>query len=106
MLFREARTYNGWLDKPVSDEDLQAIYDLTKWGPTSANCSPMRIKFVKNDEAREKLKPFPILALGGISEDNYKSTLEVGASGFAGISYFKRKKNEQREKDLPNDCRS
>lgn len=57
VLFREARTYNDWQDKPVSDVMLKALYDLTKWGPTSANCSPMRIVFVSTDEGREKLLP-------------------------------------------------
>jgi nitroreductase len=54
-LFFDARTHNGWHNKPVSDEQLQRIYDLMKWGPTSANCSPARIVFVKSPEAREKL---------------------------------------------------
>ena len=39
-LFTQARTHNGWLDKPVSDAQLQAVWDLMKMGPTSANCSP------------------------------------------------------------------
>jgi 3-hydroxypropanoate dehydrogenase len=55
MLFLEARTHNGWSDKPVSDAQLRQIYDLMKWGPTSANCSPARIVFVKSPEAKEKL---------------------------------------------------
>ena len=42
-LFTQARTHNGWLDKPVSDAQLQAVWDLMKMGPTSANCSPARI---------------------------------------------------------------
>lgn len=54
-LFLEARTHNGWRDKPVSDEQLRQIYDLMKWGPTSANCTPARIVFVKSPEAKEKL---------------------------------------------------
>lgn len=54
-LFLDARTHNGWRDKPVSDEQLRQIYDLMKWGPTSANCSPARIVFVKSPEAKEKL---------------------------------------------------
>ena len=54
-LFFDARTHNGWYDKPVSDEQLQRIYDLMKWGPTSANCSPARIVFVKSPEAKERL---------------------------------------------------
>ena len=39
-LFTEARTHNGWLDKPVTDDELRQVYELAKWGPTSANCSP------------------------------------------------------------------
>lgn len=54
-LFVQARTQQGWQDKPVTDEQLQQIYDLMKWGPTSANCSPARIVFVKSPEAKEKL---------------------------------------------------
>ena len=57
QLFTEARTYPGWLPDPVSDETLQQIYDLMKWGPTSANLSPARILFVKSPEAKEKLLP-------------------------------------------------
>lgn len=56
-LFTEARTHNGWQDIPVSDEQLREIYDLMKWGPTSANCSPARIVFVRTPEGKEKLAP-------------------------------------------------
>lgn len=56
-LFRTARTHNGWLSKPVTDDQLRAIYDLMKWGPTSANCSPARIVFVRTREGKEKLRP-------------------------------------------------
>ena len=58
LIFRKARTHNGWQDKPVEDALLKEVYDLYKWGATSANCSPMRIVFVKSKEAKEKLKPF------------------------------------------------
>lgn len=54
-LFQGARTHNTWLDKPVSDQQLRQIYELMKWGPTSANSSPARIVFAKSDAAREKL---------------------------------------------------
>jgi 3-hydroxypropanoate dehydrogenase len=57
LIFREARTYNAWLDKPVDDSLLAAVYDLAKMGPTSANMCPMRLVFVKSKEAKEKLKP-------------------------------------------------
>ena len=56
-LFTHARTHNGWLDKPVSDSLLHEIYDLMKMGPTSANCSPARILFVRTPEGKEKLRP-------------------------------------------------
>jgi 3-hydroxypropanoate dehydrogenase len=55
-IFREARTYAAWLDKPVSDEMLRKIYDLAKFGPTSANTMPMRVEFVKSAAAKERLK--------------------------------------------------
>ena len=54
-LFKEARTHNGWLDKPVTDEQLHQIYDLLKWGPTSANTCPARFVFVKSPEEKAKL---------------------------------------------------
>jgi len=57
VLFREARTHNVWTDQPVSDDDLRAIFELMKWGPTSANCSPGRFLFVRSPEAKEKLRP-------------------------------------------------
>ena len=57
QLFRQARTHNGWLPKPVDDDLLRRLYDLTKWGPTSANMSPMRLVFVKTNAAKERLKP-------------------------------------------------
>lgn len=55
QIFREARTYNGWLDKPVSDDRLRAIWDLVKMGPTSANMQPARIVWVKSAEAKQRL---------------------------------------------------
>ncbi len=55
LLFSNARTHNEWLDKPVTDEQLHAIYEAMKWGPTSANSSPARIVFFKSKEQKEKL---------------------------------------------------
>lgn len=46
VIFRQARTQNKWLDKPVSNDQLLALYELMRWGPTSANCFPVRIVFV------------------------------------------------------------
>ena len=55
QLFRTARSYNGWLDTPVSDGDIAAIYDLLKMGPTSANQSPARFVWCRSDEAKARL---------------------------------------------------
>ena len=57
LIFRNARTHNAWLDKPVEDALLRQVYDLAKMGPTSANMCPMRIVFVKSAEAKKRLKP-------------------------------------------------
>jgi 3-hydroxypropanoate dehydrogenase len=55
QLFRTARTYNGYHAKPVSDVQLHAIWDLMKFGPTSANCLPARIIWCTSDAAKQKL---------------------------------------------------
>lgn len=55
QLFTQARTQNGFRPTPVGDEQLRALYDLLKWGPTSANCSPARFQFVRSAPAKEKL---------------------------------------------------
>jgi 3-hydroxypropanoate dehydrogenase len=57
LIFRQARTHNVWLEKPVDDELLRRVYDLAKMGPTSANMCPLRVVFVKSREAKEKLRP-------------------------------------------------
>jgi len=55
LIFREARSYNGWLDKDVSEDQIRAIYDLMKMAPTSANSQPARIVWCRSDEAKQKL---------------------------------------------------
>jgi 3-hydroxypropanoate dehydrogenase len=55
ILFREARSYNGWLDRDVSEGEIHAIYQLMKMGPTSANMQPGRIVWCKSGEAKRKL---------------------------------------------------
>ena len=70
QLFREARTHNAWRDKAVPDALLRAIVDLSKLGPTSANCSPARFLFVKSREAKERLKPH-------LSEGNRDKTMKA-----------------------------
>lgn len=56
-LFTQAHTHHVWLDKDVPDSLLEKAYGLAKWGPTSVNGQPMRIVFVRSDEAKERLKP-------------------------------------------------
>ncbi|MET9977214.1 malonic semialdehyde reductase [Streptomyces microflavus] len=55
LLFREARTANTFTDEPVTDEQVQAIYDLVKFGPTAFNQSPLRVVLVRSAEGRERL---------------------------------------------------
>jgi 3-hydroxypropanoate dehydrogenase len=66
LLFREARTHHAWLDKPVSDDLLRRIYELMKWGPTSANGNPARIVFLRTLKAKERLRP--ALAPGNVQK--------------------------------------
>ena len=67
QIFLEARTHNVWQDREVEDDCLRQIYDLMKWGPTSANSLPGRFLFVKSPEAKEKL-------LQCVSQGNYEKT--------------------------------
>ncbi|RKT16127.1 3-hydroxypropanoate dehydrogenase [Streptomyces sp. 1114.5] len=55
LLFREARTANTFTDEPVSEEQVQAIYDLVKYGPTAFNAQPLRVVLVRSAEGRERL---------------------------------------------------
>ncbi|MDO8412038.1 MAG: malonic semialdehyde reductase [Phenylobacterium sp.] len=57
QLFRQARTQNAWADTPVPEATIHRLYDLLKWAPTSANCSPGRFVFVQSAQAKEKLAP-------------------------------------------------
>ena len=77
-LFSEARTHNGWLDKPVTAEQLQEIYDLMKWGPTSANSSPARIVFVTSATEKEKL-------LSCMAEGNLEKTKTAPVTAIIGM---------------------
>ena len=57
LLFRDARTANAFTDEPVTDEQIEAIYDLVRWGPTALNAQPLRILLVRSDDARARLLP-------------------------------------------------
>lgn len=77
-LFTTARTHNAWLDKPVADAQLQEIYDLMKWGSTSANCSPARIVFVRSDVEKQKL-------LACVSQGNFEKTKTAPVTAIIGM---------------------
>jgi len=57
LLFRHARSQNGWRDEPVPDTLLVRLYDLVKYGPTSANSSPARFLFLRTPAAKARLRP-------------------------------------------------
>jgi len=56
-LFRTARTHKAWQDRPITEDQLRALWDLAKMPPTSANCSPARLVFVTSAAGKEALKP-------------------------------------------------
>jgi 3-hydroxypropanoate dehydrogenase len=66
VLFRNARTQNGYLDKPVPDELLKQIYDVARMGPTTMNSQPMRIVFLRTQAAKERL--IPVLSSGNVAK--------------------------------------
>ncbi|HXL99246.1 MAG TPA: malonic semialdehyde reductase [Rhizomicrobium sp.] len=76
-IFRKARSQNKWQDKPVSNALLMAVYDLMRWGPTSANISPARIVFVTTQQAKARLSPL-------LSEANRAKTMAAPATAIIG----------------------
>ncbi len=78
QLFRDARTHNGWSDRPVGDDLLRRLYDLVKMGPTSANCQPARIVFARTPEAKKKLEP-------ALSDNNRPKTMAAPVVAIVGI---------------------
>jgi len=85
LLFSTARTQNGWMDKALEAELLQEIWNLTRMGPTSANCSPARIVFVTSIEAKEKLRP-------ALLEGNVSKTMAAPATAIIGydMEFYER----------------
>ena len=77
LIFRSARTHRAWLDRPVPDDLLRRVYDLARLGPTSANCSPMRLLFVKSREAKERLRP-------SLSPGNVDKTMQAPVTAIVG----------------------
>jgi len=78
LILLKARTQNGWLPTPVSDDQLRAIYDIMKFGPTSANSCPARILFVRTPEAKARLLP----ALSAGNQDKTKQAPVTAIIGY------------------------
>lgn len=81
QLFLDARTHNGWLDKPVSDELLKQLHQLTVMGPTAVNSQPLRVVFVKSAEAKARLKPH--LSPGNVDKTMAAPVTAIIASDYA-----------------------
>jgi 3-hydroxypropanoate dehydrogenase len=105
LIFRKARTYNAWLDRPVDDALLRQVYDLARMGATSANMCPMRIVFVKSRAAKERLKP-------ALEAGNVAKTLAAPVTAILGMEIqfyeqlpklFPHADARAWFKDLPND---
>jgi 3-hydroxypropanoate dehydrogenase len=77
QLFTQARTHNGWLDKEVPDSLLRDALNIAIWGPTSANCLPMRVIFVRSPEAKARLAP-------ALSDSNREKTIAAPAVAIVG----------------------
>ena len=92
-ILRDARTHNGWQDKPVTDAQLREIYDIMKWGPTSANSQPARIVFVRTKEGKEKLRP-------ALSAGNTEKTMSAPVTA---IIAYDTKFYELLHKTFPHD---
>jgi 3-hydroxypropanoate dehydrogenase len=76
-LFRKARTFSHFTDRPVADETLHALADLMRMGPTSANASPARIVFVRSPQAKERLRPH-------LSDGNIDKTMKAPVTAIVG----------------------
>jgi 3-hydroxypropanoate dehydrogenase len=77
LLFRNARTYSRWLDRPVSDDTLRQLYDVMKMAPTSANSNPARIAFVRSPAGKERLRP-------ALSAANVQKTMTAPVTAIIG----------------------
>lgn len=77
LLFRQARSQNGWLDQPVGDDTLKKLYELMRWGPTSANGCPARIVFVRSHQAKQRLLP-------ALSAGNVEKTMSAPVTAIIG----------------------
>lgn len=85
LLFRQARTHRAWLDRPVPDDLLRRVYEVAAQGPTSANCSPMRVIFARSREAKERLRP-------ALTPGNVDKTMQAPVTAIIGhdLEFYER----------------
>jgi 3-hydroxypropanoate dehydrogenase len=85
LLFRTARTHNGWQDRPVDEALLRRVWGVARWGPTSANCSPARIVFAVSAAAKDRLRPC-------LAEGNIAKTMSAPATAIIGhdVAFYDR----------------
>ena len=100
LIFREARTRNAWSDTPVSEDQIKAIYDLLKWGPTAVNSTPARIVWIKSEEAKQRLAPHlsagnraktmtaPVVAIVGYDVDFHETLPKLFPNAPAAKDWF------------------
>lgn len=80
QLFLTARTYNAWLPKEVTDEQIHRLYELAKFGPTAANSSPMRVIFIRSPDAKARLKPY-------LAENNAEKTMSAPVTAIVATDF-------------------
>lgn len=114
ILFRSARSHSSWLDKPVNDSLLHKLYNLMKWGPTSGNCTPARLVFVRSREAKERLKPCldagnvsksmtaPVVVIIGMDMEFYEKLPKLFPHNPAARSWFEGKPEKIRDTAFRN----
>jgi 3-hydroxypropanoate dehydrogenase len=78
LIFRNARTYTAWLPTPVPERILRSLYELLRWGPTSANSSPLRLVFVQTPQAKQQL-------LGCMNRGNVEQTRTAPVTAILGM---------------------
>lgn len=113
-IFRSARTYNNWADTPVTRVQMQAIYDLARMGPTSANCSPARFLWCDSDEAKAKLADCvsdanrpkvlaaPVTVIVGMDLAFYEKLPQLFPHDLTARSWFEGQSDHIRETALRN----
>src|SRR3954451_23924018 len=99
QIFRSARTFNGWADRAVADAKVREIYDLMKWGPTSANCSPARFVWVRSADGKATLA-------GLAAEQNKPKILQAPSRSLSATIWISRASFQSFCLTMPRSCRS